>query len=173
MHRVFIGIGSNIDRHIHIPQVLCELQELLSRMEISPVFQTSAVGFEGEDFYNLVVAGNTELTPSEVFAYLRALEDKHGRVRKSENQFLSRTLDLDLLLYDNQQIDDGLISTPHDDIIRYAFVLKPLADIAGEMLHPALLTSFTDLWEEFDKQGVELLTVSLNDIKPSKSAGIQ
>ena len=54
MHRVFIGIGSNIDRHIHIPQVLCELQELLSRMEISPVYQTSAVGFEGEDFYNLV-----------------------------------------------------------------------------------------------------------------------
>lgn len=164
MARVYIGIGSNIDKHVHIPQVLAELRAMFGEITISPIYQTSAIGFEGDDFYNLVVGVDTVLTPIEVYRYLRELEASHQRKRSSGNQFIARTLDLDQLLYDDLQIDDGAISIPHDDIINYAFVLKPLVDIANDLVHPVLHTSIGSLWDKFDKQAIELRPVFLDNL---------
>lgn len=164
MARVYIGIGSNIDKHLHIPRVIEELQAEFGEVTVSPVYQTTAVGFEGEDFYNLVVAVNTRQTPREMYRYLRSLEAAHERRRTSGNQFIARTLDLDQLLYDDQQIDDGSLSIPHDDIVRYAFVLKPLADIAPDLIHPVLQKSMRILWQEFDQNAMPMQQLSLADI---------
>lgn len=164
MARVYIGIGSNIDKHLHIPRVIGELQARFGDVTVSPIYQTAAVGFEGQDFYNLVVGVDTELTPLEMFTYLRELEAVHERKRTSGNQFIARTLDLDQLLYDDEEIEDGSISIPHDDIINYAFVLKPLADIAGELVHPVLQVSIRSLWENFDQGANEMQQLSLEDI---------
>ena len=169
MARVYIGIGSNIDKHLHIPRVIEELQAEFGEVTVSPIYQTTAVGFEGEDFYNLVVAINTQLTPQEMFYYLRSLEDAHDRKRTNSNQFVARTLDLDQLLYDDQRIEDGTLSIPHEDIIRYAFVLKPLADIAPDLLHPILQKSMQLLWEEFDQRSMQMQQLSLADMPQADS----
>ena len=161
MAKVYIGIGSNIDKHLHIPKVLQELQDKFNELEISPIYQTSAIGFEGEDFYNLVVGLTTNLSPVEMYDQLRQLEAEHDRERYSENQFVSRTLDLDQLLYDDLQIDDGKICIPNPDIIDYVFVLKPLVDIAPEVIHPTLQLSMRQIWQQSKFNISELKQIAL------------
>ena len=160
MAQVYIGIGSNIDKHLHIPQVLQELKLQFGKIDISPLYQTPAVGFEGEDFYNLVVGLSTPMTPHQLHKTLREIEAHHQRVRLTENQFISRTLDLDQLLYDDLQIKDDLLQIPNPDILDYAFVLKPLADIAANAMHPSLHKSIQQLWDEFDKSRLNMAVVT-------------
>ena len=162
MPKVFIGIGSNIDREHHVTQAICELKKKFSVLAVSPVYETESEGFSGENFYNLVIAIKTELTPAQLYRQLRMIEAQHGRERTSENQFISRTLDLDQLLYDDLVMNDGRFSLPNADITEYAFVLKPLADIAGEVMHPALHISLAQLWQNFTKKDVNLHQVSLD-----------
>ena len=162
MAKVFVGIGSNIDKHIHIPQVIEELAQRFGDMQVSPIYETSAAGFSGEDFYNLVVGLETQLSPQEVRQYLRDLEASHGRVRNSKNQFISRTLDLDQLLYGGSKINKDGVHVPSSDITNYAFVLKPLVDIAGNVQHPILKSSFSQLWKDFDKDEIELRVVQID-----------
>ncbi len=159
MEKVYIGIGSNIDKHIHIPQVLEELAEKFGELQISPIYETASEGFSGDDFHNLVVGLDTDISPPEMRQYLRELEAHHGRVRDSKNQYISRTIDLDQLLYGKSKINKDGVHVPSSDITKYAFVLKPLVDIAGEMRHPILKTSFAQLWEDFDKDNVDLKLV--------------
>ena len=161
MARVYVGIGSNIDKHIHVPKVIEELRHRFGELKISPVYQTKATGFDGEDFYNLVVGFSTELSPQEIYTTLRAIEAEHQRARNSVNQFVSRTLDLDQLLYDDLQVDDGRIIIPSPDILEYAFVLKPLVDIAAELIHPTLHLSMQELWQQFDHEAVVLTKIDL------------
>ena len=161
MVKVFIGIGSNIDKHIHIPQVIEELAERFGDIQVSPVYQTAAEGFSGDDFYNLVVGVDTDMAAKEVRLYLRELEAQHSRVRDSKNQFISRTIDLDQLLYGNQIINSEGVHVPSSDITNYAFVLKPLTDIAAHSVHPVLRVKFIQLWEEFDKNQTSLKQVDI------------
>jgi len=156
MARVFVGIGSNIDKHIHIPRVLVELAEKFGELDISPTYVSVSAGFEGEDFHNLVVGLHSSMSPQEMYDYLRELEAEHGRERISENQFISRTLDLDQILHDGLCLNNGQVHVPHPDIMDYPFVLKPLADIAGEAIHPELEKTFQQLWDEYDKRDVTL-----------------
>ena len=159
MEKIYIGIGSNIDKHIHIPQVLKELAEKFGQLQVSPIYETASEGFSGDNFHNLVVGLETNISPAEVRQYLRDLEALHGRVRNSKNQYISRTIDLDQLLYGGAIININSVHVPSSDITKYAFVLKPLVDIASDMRHPILKTSFAQLWEDFDKHNVELKVV--------------
>ncbi len=133
---------------------------MFGELHVSPIYQTASEGFSGEDFYNLVVGLETDMTAQEMRQYLRGLEASHGRIRDSKNQFISRTIDLDQLLYGSQQINRDGVHVPSSDITKYAFVLKPLVDIAGEMRHPILRTSFAQLWKNFDKDKLELKRVT-------------
>jgi 2-amino-4-hydroxy-6-hydroxymethyldihydropteridine diphosphokinase len=149
MPEVFIGAGSNVEPRRHLGAGLRALAERFGPLRLSPVYRNSPVGFDGDDFLNLVIAFETAEPVEEVAASLAAIEDAHGRSRQGV-KFAPRTLDLDLLLYgDLVTVTDGL-QLPREEITEYAFVLKPLADLAGEERHPVLGRSYAELWENFD-----------------------
>jgi 2-amino-4-hydroxy-6-hydroxymethyldihydropteridine diphosphokinase len=154
----YISIGSNIDREIHIPSALAVLRGLYGNLQLSSIYQTAAVGFEGPEFHNLVVAFAADLTPKQVAKQLKQIELDHGR-QADAPKFAPRTLDLDLILYGDQVISDGRLRIPREDIERYAFVLEPLAEIAAEAVHPVNGKTYRQLWAEFDKQGLQQLKV--------------
>jgi len=150
MARVYVSIGSNIDRDRSIRGGVADLREAFGELTLSSVYESEAVGFDGDDFYNLVAGFDTDMGVNEVAALLREIEDRHGRVR-SGPRFSSRTLDIDLLLYDDLDTDSDGLSLPRDEITKNAFVLWPLAEIAPDAVHPVLNKRYRDLWDAFDK----------------------
>ncbi|QWF70452.1 2-amino-4-hydroxy-6-hydroxymethyldihydropteridine diphosphokinase [Methylomonas paludis] len=150
----YISVGSNIDKDINIPSSLRSLRLLFGDIIISSIYETAAVGFVGDTFYNLIVRFVSELSAKQVAKALREIELTHGRNREAA-KFSSRTLDLDLILYGEQVIRDGRLSIPRDEIERYAFVLEPLAEIAGNELHPISKKSFAELWQNFDQTDLQ------------------
>lgn len=149
----FISIGSNIDKEIHIPSSLHALKEQFDNIIVSSLYKTKAVGFEGDDFHNLIVQFDSVLEAKNVAKLLRQIELDHGRTRDSR-KYAARTLDLDLILYGDQIIDDGRLQIPRDEIEKYAFVLEPLAEIAPNLLHPISHKSYIQLWNEYDKASI-------------------
>lgn len=146
----FISIGSNIDKETHVPSSLIALKKIFGKLIVSSLYETQAVGFEGEDFHNLIVQFNSDLEAKAVAKLFRKIELDHGRTRDSR-KYAARTLDLDLILYGDIVISDGRLQIPRDEIERYAFVLEPLAEIAPDLLHPISLKSYAELWNDYDK----------------------
>jgi 2-amino-4-hydroxy-6-hydroxymethyldihydropteridine diphosphokinase len=158
MTQVYVGIGSNIDREANIRRGIELLQKAFGPLIISPVYESPAVGFAGDDFYNLVAGFDTSLDPRALIQALHAIEFQCGRERGAPH-FSSRTLDLDLLFYGDQVVHAGDLELPRPDILKYAFVLCPLADIAGDRLHPVLGQPIKDLWQAFDQAAQPLRRV--------------
>ncbi len=150
MARGFISIGSNIDKDKNIPASLRALEQQFGKLTISSIYESEPVGFTGDAFYNLVVGFNSELGVKEVAKKLRQIELDNGRTRESQ-KFSARTLDLDLILYDDLIINDGRLRIPRDEIESYAFVLEPLAEIAPTLSHPINHLTYKELWKKFDK----------------------
>lgn len=159
MALVFISVGSNIERERHIRAAVDALSAL-GEIELSPVYETEAIGFEGEAFYNLVVALHTALPLEALASRLREIEAGNGRQRGGP-KFSARTLDLDILTYDDLSGTIAGVQLPRDEITRYAFVLKPLADIAPDARHPALSGSYAELWEAMRASAPALKVVPL------------
>ena len=157
----FISIGSNIDKEIHVPSSLNALKKEFGTLLISSLYETEAVGFEGDDFHNLIVQFDSKMEAKEVAKTLRQIELAHGRTRDSR-KYAARTLDLDLILYGNQVLSDGRLQIPRDEIERYAFVLEPLAEIAPDLLHPISQVSYAALWHRFDKTGLKQTIIPSN-----------
>jgi 2-amino-4-hydroxy-6-hydroxymethyldihydropteridine diphosphokinase len=155
MNTAYLGLGSNVDAKRHIKIAVHALIRAFSDAEISPIYQSKSVGFEGEDFLNLVVRIQTELKPAELRQYLRNLEASHGRNHDAP-KWSDRTLDIDILLYNDLVTDSGSLKLPRAEIVHFAHVLKPLVDIAPDLLHPTEKKTFTQLWEKGDWSGVEL-----------------
>ena len=152
MARVYISIGSNIEKEKNISTSVHALQKHFGEMDISNVYETKAVGFDGDDFHNLVVGFDTTQTPLEIGKILKQIETDHDRTRGKE-QFESRTLDLDQLLYGDLVMQMEGVNIPHPDILRYNFVLKPLAELAGDTIHPEEEKTIQELWEQHEENG--------------------
>lgn len=152
MARVYISIGSNIDPQQNIVSAVEVLRQQHNTILLSPVYQSAAVGFEGDEFLNLVAGIDTPLTLEEIKKGLMALEKKFGR-KDSHKGFQSRTLDLDLLLYNDVVRHDDQFDLPRAEIKQYAFVLKPLSDIAPDTLHPESGQSLSEMWRDFTDNG--------------------
>jgi len=150
MATVYVSVGSNVDRENNIRQCLDKLRQAFGSVQESTIYQSAAVGFQGDDFLNLVVQFDTSLDVYTVVSQLQEIEAEQGR-RRGGDRFSSRTLDLDILLYDDLILEEAGLKLPRLDILRYAFVLCPLAELAGERRHPVLNTTFNQLWQAFDK----------------------
>lgn len=160
MARVYISIGSNIDKQDNIVSSVQTLRDHFGDLSISNVYETKAVGFEGEDFHNLVVGLDTDEAPLEISRLLKKIEADHDRSRGKE-KFESRTLDLDQILYGDLVMQMEGVNIPHPDILRYNFVLKPLAELAGSTQHPEAEKTIDEIWESFeDKNEMNIVEYS-------------
>ncbi len=158
MARAYISVGSNIDRERNVTASLDALSAAYGELRLSSVFESEPVGFEGDPFYNLTVGLDTPQTVGVLAEVLRKIEDDCER-RRDTPRFSSRTLDLDLLTYDDVVgVVDGVV-LPRAEITKNAFVLCPLAEIAGNELHPITHKSYAELWRHFDLGGQEIRPV--------------
>ena len=152
MNRAYLSIGSNIEPERHVRAGVAALAKRYGELIISPVYQNPAMGFDGDDFYNLVIGLDTAASAEQLAAACREIETAHGR-RRTDQRFSDRTLDIDLLTLGNAIREDVPI-LPRDEILKYAFVLKPLADIAPEERHPVDGRRYADIWAQFEGEGV-------------------
>lgn len=150
MPRCFVSIGSNIEKEINIPSSLRALDRYFGPLIVSNIYESKPVGFDGENFYNLVVGFDSDLNVHKISEILKQIEMLHGRTRNCK-KFSARTLDLDLLLYGNLIISEQNLQIPRHEIESYAFVLEPLAEIAPELVHPVSSKTIIELWDAFDK----------------------
>ena len=151
MNQIFVGLGSNIERDKYIKAGLTALETRFGEMIISSVYESEAFGFEGDNFYNLVTGFTSDLSLSDLNNELKQIEMDYGRRREAE-RFKSRTLDLDLLLYGDLILHNEIYDLPRSDIEEYAFVLCPLAEIAGNKIHPEKGQTYQMMWDKFDKK---------------------
>jgi 2-amino-4-hydroxy-6-hydroxymethyldihydropteridine diphosphokinase len=144
--RAYVSLGSNVDREARIRLAVAALREQFGEIELSPVYDSAAVGFDGSNFLNLVAGIDTGLEVEAVAAIFRTIEDQLGRDR-SLPKFASRPIDLDILTYDDLILDVPGIRIPRPEILENAFVLKPLQDIAAQQIHPETGESYAKLWQ--------------------------
>lgn len=153
-HEIFISVGSNIERDHHTRVARIELERAFSDVLCSTVYESEPVGFKGDAFFNLVVRATTTMPLESVCRCLKDIEAKNGRL-KGEKKYSSRTLDLDLLTFDNKIVNEP-VELPRGEILDNAFVLLPLAEIAPAKVHPVVLKSYSELWANYDKSSQKL-----------------
>ena len=161
MARVYLSLGSNLDPLHHLPIALDKLRTAFGKLDVSPAYRNKSLGFEGPDFVNMVVALDTDLDPYALNDGLYALEKAQGRCR-SQARYANRTLDIDIVIYDDLVIHDGPghLSIPRKEL-QHAFVLKPLADLAPDLRHPTLGLTMAVLWADFVHKQEVLEEISL------------
>ena len=161
MARAFVSIGSNIERERNVRAAVVALRRRFGLLQLSRVYQNRPIGFDGEDFYNLVAGFETSEPPESVAAILHDIEQQQGRVR-GPSKFSARSLDLDLLLYDDLVRDDEHLRVPRDEIREYACVLGPLAELAPQGKHPETGETFSRMWARFPQSRQQLTAVELS-----------
>lgn len=159
-HIIYISVGSNVDKEKHTKAGLLGMYIAFGDLTLSSVFESESVGFEGNNFYNLVVKANTTLSIEQVCWVLKRIEQDNKRQR-GEQKFAPRTLDLDLLLYDCQ-VTSQPIKLPRPEILYNAFVLKPLAEIAADEVHPVANKNYASLWQAYDKSQQKLWAINFD-----------
>ena len=155
MARVFLGIGSNIERERYIVAGLDAMERLFGDFSHSSVYDSAAVGFDGQPFLNLVLCVETELELAELAKVLRKIELEHGRSIDA-TRYSARQLDIDILTYDDRVgMEDG-VQLPRAEILYNAFVLQPLAEVAPDSVHPVAGKNYAQLWREYDQPSQQL-----------------
>jgi 2-amino-4-hydroxy-6-hydroxymethyldihydropteridine diphosphokinase len=166
---VFVSIGTNIQREKHIARAIRLLCLRYGQLRLSSVYESAAVGFTGSPFYNLVASFPTREPPLTIAKELRAIEERCGRIRNGA-RYSSRTMDLDLLLYGDAVLTMAELSVPRPEILTEAFVLRPLAELAGHLRHPIRRQTFRQLWAQHDGSQEALWPVEL-DLEVPRSCG--
>ncbi|WP_049721143.1 2-amino-4-hydroxy-6-hydroxymethyldihydropteridine diphosphokinase [Gilvimarinus polysaccharolyticus] len=161
MKPVYLSLGSNIERYRHITAALEALADEFGGLDVSTVYESESVGFEGSHFLNLVVGVYSGLNITELSARLKQIEDDNDRNRDGP-KFSPRTLDIDILLYGDFVGTTAGIELPRDEINKNAFVLQPLAELAPELKHPQLGKTYAELWHAYDKTRQKLWPVDFN-----------
>ena len=134
----YLSLGSNRGRKLNnLQEAIYEIAESIGAIhKISSVYKTDSWGFKGDDFYNICIAVSTYLPPEELLKNILNIETKLGRKREQNNKYTNRKIDIDILLFDDEIVFSKNIIIPHPRMLERKFVLVPLAEIAGNTLHP-------------------------------------
>lgn len=139
---VYIGIGSNLTNPVSIVHDAINCLDKISRSELvkcSSLYQSEPVSdIPQDDYVNAVVAIKTDLQPTFLLLELQAIEHAFYRQRDPALKWAPRTLDLDVILYGNRNINDSHLTVPHPEMSKRLFVLRPLFEVAGEIYIPGL-----------------------------------
>ena len=158
MALIYLSLGSNIDRQRRITAALDELAESFGELLLSSVYESESVGFKGDSFYNLVVGIHSSLSVGQVSKILKSIEDQNGRDR-SGPRFGPRSLDIDILTVDDRVGEIDGIKLPRGEVLKNAFVLLPLAEMAAHSQHPVTGQSYSHHLQQFDKDKQKLWPV--------------
>lgn len=166
----YLSLGSNIDAERNLSSAVKALRSQFGSVLLSPVYRTTAVGFDGDDFLNAAARLETSLDPVALDAWLHELEDAHGR-RRDVPRFSSRSLDIDLLLYDDLVLKGrGNLELPRPELAEQAFVLRPMLDIAPHCVHPTIGRTLREIWASMPVVDRELVRASRVGLDPQVSS---
>ncbi|MEC9205748.1 MAG: 2-amino-4-hydroxy-6-hydroxymethyldihydropteridine diphosphokinase [Pseudomonadota bacterium] len=159
-HKVFVGIGSNINKKENIRSCIKIIEEEFEDFNISPIYQTQSMGFKGPDFYNCVCSFLTTKDVYELKDHLSKIELDHGRHFK-ETKFSSRTLDIDILYFDDLVLNNEQVQIPRKEILEFDFVLLPLCDLDPDFVHPELGKKHKNIIKDIDIKKLILKKINL------------
>ena len=150
MPAVYVGAGSNVEPERNLARAVAELAREFPGARFSPWYRNRAVGFAGEDFINLVAGFDTAYPVEELVGKLHAIETLCGRPRAAP-RWAPRAMDLDVLLYGDVVCDEPGLKLPRPDLLKRAYMLGPLAQLAPELMHPTEKLTIAELWRRFDQ----------------------
>ena len=172
MSRVFLSLGSNMgDRSANISQAvsLLSISDKIKIIKTSSFYETEPWGNEKQDwFVNAAVALDTDLSPQELLNYCQEIEYKMGRIRKENEKWGQRTIDIDILMYDDKIISIGnALNIPHPLMHLRAFVLVPMLEVKADLVHPVFKKTISELYDELDNPEDVFLygTINPKDMK--------
>ncbi len=155
-HIIFLSLGSNLgNRSGNLRTAIDALTKKVQPMAESSIYETEPWGYSDQPkFLNMVLKGETELTPQDLLAYLKSTESSLGR--KETFRFGPRLLDIDILFYDQLVMNTPSLIIPHPRIAERAFVLTPMAEISPDFIHPVLGISIAQLKTNVDNSSIKL-----------------
>lgn len=160
MTAAYVAAGSNVRPEHYLSLALRAMAAAFGPLTLSPAYRNQAVGFEGDDFINLVVGFQTENPVAEVRQQLQKIEAACDRPPGAP-KWAPRTMDLDILLFGDLVSNEPGLVIPRPDLLKRPYMLKPMADIAPDVVHPTLGKTMRELWEGFDSEGHSMVEVLL------------
>jgi 2-amino-4-hydroxy-6-hydroxymethyldihydropteridine diphosphokinase len=157
---VFVAAGSNVEPVANLRRALEVLAAHYPRLRCSRAYRNASVGFEGEDFVNLVVGFETDDDVRRVIGRLHEAEAACGRERNAP-KWAPRSMDLDILLYGALVTDEPGLVLPRPDLVRRAYMLGPMAELAPDFRHPTMGLTMGELWAAFDRGAHPMQPVDL------------
>lgn len=160
MTAVFVAAGSNVQPEENLRRALDVLASHYPELRCSRAYRNPAVGFEGEDFVNLVVRFETDEDVRTVIERLHEAEAACGRARNAP-KWAPRSMDLDILLYGSMVANEPGLVLPRPDLLRRAYMLGPMAELAPDLVHPTTGATMRELWDAFDRAAHEMQPVEI------------
>lgn len=161
MAKIYLGLGSNEEPEKNLVLAIQQLEIRFGYLEKSKIYQGPAVGFDGDDFLNLVVSLQSGMPPIDIYNEIECIHNYIGRER-GKNKWGPRSIDIDLLLYDDLIINEPSLKVPRSDILNYGFVLQPIAEIAPYLVHPLTGITLLEHWKAFVKKNQPLEIANIN-----------
>lgn len=158
MANIAVSLGSNINSEFHLKTAIFLLRPFIKHLVISPVYETEPVSHGGDNFLNFVFAGEIDLNLTDTVRLFKAIEQQFQRNRQKTNK-PKITLDLDLLIYDDLVCQQP-VELPRPEILKNAFVLKPLSEILADKIHPVAGQSYAQLWQNFSNHSQKIWQVN-------------